>query len=106
MTSTDGQECGIELLKLGQRVVSNGEMPSFRILERRAVLLRPSLAAAPFGPPRTQLVSPRVSKMWRRTASVNVPSVATSRTSSVSSAIVARSSPYLVKITAATRTRA
>ena len=32
------------------------EIPSFRIFVIRVVLARPSLAAAPFGPPTTELV--------------------------------------------------
>ena len=48
------------------------EIPSFRIFVMRVVLARPSLAAAPFRPPTTPLVSRRVLMMTARCASFSV----------------------------------
>ena len=48
------------------------EILNFRILLIRVVLFSPSLAAAPFRPPTTQLVSRRVDMMWALSASASV----------------------------------
>jgi hypothetical protein len=75
------------------------EIPSLRIFEMRVVRLTPSLPAAPFGPPTTQLVSRRVLMMTARCASFSVLTTPSCVSWVVSSAIGARSSLPFVKIT-------
>src|SRR6267378_3239068 len=48
------------------------EIPSFCILEISVVRCNPSRAAAPFGPPTTQLVSASAWMTWSRSASFKV----------------------------------
>src|SRR4029077_8260549 len=46
--------------------------PSFRIFDCRVVRFMPSLAAAPCGPAKTQLVASRALRMWSRSAARRV----------------------------------
>jgi hypothetical protein len=73
---------------------------NFRILLIRVVLFKPSLAAAPFLPPTTQLVSRRVDMMWALSASASVHERGIGLPLFVSSATGASSSsPPFVKMT-------
>jgi hypothetical protein len=75
------------------------EIPNFRILLIRVVLFSPSLAAAPFRPPTTQLVSRRVAMMWALSASASVHAPGIDIPLFVSCATGARSStPPLVRM--------
>jgi len=75
------------------------EIPSFRILAMSVVLFKPSFAAAPFRPPTTQLVWRRVAMMCARSASASVRKTQFGVSWLVSSAIGARNSAPLVRIT-------
>src|SRR5215813_1921485 len=55
-------------------------MPSFCILDCRVVRFMPSLAAAPEGPPMTQLVVLSTRTIWSRSAASNVDTDASSIT--------------------------
>jgi len=68
------------------------KIPSFRILAMSVVLFRPSLAAAPFRPPTTQLVSRRVAMICALSASASVWVLVSGSFWLVSSATGARSS--------------
>jgi len=98
------------LLLLGTASVCQGDcparcsgvslkIPSFRILCIRVVLFSPSLAAAPFGPPTTQLVSPRVAIMCALSTSASLRRLAAGISCLLSSATGARSSVPLVMTT-------
>jgi hypothetical protein len=65
-------------------------IPSLRIFVTRVVRLSPSFAAAPSGPPTTQLVSRRVLVMSARCASFSVRTTPSCASGFVSSAIGAR----------------
>jgi len=76
------------------------EILNFRILLRRVVLFSPSLAAAPFRPPTTQLVSRRVDMMWALVESASVHAPGIGIPFFMSSAIGARSfTPPFVRMT-------
>src|SRR6266851_7974786 len=75
------------------------QIPSLRIFVMRVVRLSPSFAAAPYGPPTTQLVSRRVLMMSARCASFRVRTTPSRVSWLVSSAIGARSSLPFVRIT-------
>ena len=75
------------------------EIPSLRILAMSVVLFSPSLEAAPLFPPTTQFVSWRVAMMCARSASASVRKTQFGTFWLVSSAIGARNSAPLVRIT-------